>query len=314
MPTLSFFFYLLALALVCLFRLTYRGWFGPYILWVMIAAPILILILSLPAMLNLELEQEAEPFVTKGSRSTAVLNFKTRRWMPVACVKVWLEIKNCYTDESVQTVLSYYGLLSGKQSVRLPTDLCGLLTVRILRWESRDMLGLIRIRKTCPDPVSCTVLPLPVAPEQPVDFDAALKSFARMKPKYGGGFAEDHDLRDYRPGDTGNSIHWKLSSKTDKLIVREALEPDNKDIYLVLSLVGKDDRGLEVLYWLSLELCRREQAHKIVANRLYEVSNESACSEAFSGVLSTPIGPPCSFDRSKARSIFCISGGEVTAL
>ena len=88
----------------------------------------------------------------------------------------------------------------------------------------------------------------------------------------------------------------------------------SKEIYLLLSQVGKDDRGLEILYWLSLELCRREQPHTIVSNDLYRVGNESACAEALSGVLSTPIGPPCGFDKSKARSIFRIAGGEVTTL
>ena len=38
------------------------------------------------------------------------------------------------------------------------------------------------------------------------------------------GPGEDYDLRDYRPGDPMRSIHWKLSSKWDELIVRERAE------------------------------------------------------------------------------------------
>ena len=160
----------------------------------------------------------------------------------------------------------------------------------------------------------CTVLPPAVAPERPVDLEAALKTVTHLKPKYGGGFSEEHDLRDYRPGDMSNSIHWKLSSKTDKLIVREALEQENKEIFLVLQQVGQDDRGLEVLYWLSLELCRRELPHRIVANTLYVVGNESESAAALAGILAFPLDRPCGYDASTARSIFVISSGEVSAL
>ena len=148
----------------------------------------------------------------------------------------------------------------------------------------------------------------------PVDFDAALVSSDVLRPKYGGGFAEDHDLRSYRPGDPPNSIHWKLSSKTDDLIVREALVPENSTVYVVLNRVGTDDRGLEVLRWLSLELCQREMAHVIIADQAYPIGNEQEGAAALSKLLSAPLGEPCAFDGSNARCIFRIFVGEVRVL
>ena len=132
-----------------------------------------------------------------------------------------------------------------------------------------------------------------------------------LKPKYGGGFSEEHDLREYRPGDTVNSIHWKLSSKTDKVIVREPLENANKDVFLVLSRIGKEDRGLEILYWLSLELCQREIPHILVADTLYEVNGESDTVDALSAMLAKPMDKPCPYDATHARCVFVISDGEV---
>ena len=143
------------------------------------------------------------------------------------------------------------------------------------------------------------------------DLDSVLETAPVLSPKYGGGYSEEHELREYRPGDAGNSIHWKLSSKTDELIVREALERENDRIFLVLSRVGAGDRGLEVLFWLSSELCRRELSHTIVADRLYEVANESDAVEAMCALLASPIGEPRRFDASMARCIFRISSGEV---
>ena len=132
-----------------------------------------------------------------------------------------------------------------------------------------------------------------------------------LKPKYGGGFAEDHDLRPYRPGDTANSIHWKLSSKLDEPIVREPLIPENSTIFIVLSRVGEGDRGLEVLRWLSRKLTELDEPHVIVADSLYPVGNEEETDDAVASILSWPLREPCGFDANGARCIFTISAGEV---
>ena len=314
MPTASFFVYLLAIGAAWLFRLSYRGWFGLYLPLAMIAVPLAVLAFSLPAMLSARLKMETRPYLTRDAEGYVELHFTARRFFPIGSVKVLLQIENRFAGEIYKKPVVYHGLSSCVQRVPLPTDLCGQLNIRVLRWECRDMMGLFRLRRKEPDAVSCTVLPPAVAPDQPVDLEAALKTVTKLKPKYGGGFSEEHDLRDYRPGDMSNSIHWKLSSKADKLIVREALEQENKEIFLVLNQVGQHDRGLEVLYWLSIELCGRELPHRIIANTLYLVGNESESAAALAGILAFPIDRPCGYDASTARSIFLISSGEVTAL
>ena len=314
MPTVSFFFYLLALGAAWVFRLSYRGWFGLFLPLAMIGVPILILALSLPAMLSARMSAETQTYVTRGSKGELLLHFSAGNFFPVGSAKVLVTVENRFAGETYKIPVVYHSLSSGTQRVPLPTELCGQLLIRVQRGECRDMMGFFRLRRKSPDPLVCTVLPPAMAPEQPVDLEAALRTVTRLKPKYGGGFSEEHDLRDYRPGDMSNSIHWKLSSKADKLIVREALEQENKDIFLVLGRVGEHDRGLEVLYWLSLELCRRELPHRIVANTLYTVGNESESAAALSGILAFPLDKPCGYDASTARSVFVVSSGEVTAL
>lgn len=312
MPTLSCLFYLLLVGMSYLLRVSHRGWFGLYLLLAVVTVPLLLLLLSLPAALSMKLELRAPSFASKNSDGEFELSFSSRSLLPVGRIKVWVRAENRFTREYAPSKPVYYGLCTGVQTLPIPTESCGQLLVSVTRWECRDLLGLIAIRKRCPAPVTCTVLPRSGAPDRPVDFDEALKSLAHLKPKYGGGFSEEHDLRDYRPGDMGNSIHWKLSSKTDRLIVREALEQENREIFLVLSGLGDDDRGLEVLYWLSRELINRELPHILAVNDLYPVGNEEECLAAFAGLLAVPFGWPCAFDAARARCIFRISGGEVT--
>lgn len=311
MPTLLFLLYLLTLGLVWLFRLAYVGWFGHYLLLCMLIIPPALVLLSIPSMLRFRVDMEAPPTLTKGREGFLSLYFHTRTFLPLRRVSVWIEVENRFTGETQKETYHYHGLLSSRGELPLPTAYCGQLHCRVARVECRDMLGMFALRRKQPEPVICTVLPEPIAPSVVPDLDLVLNPAALLKPKYGGGYSEEHDLREYRPGDTVNSIHWKLSSKTDKVIVREPLINANRNVYLVLGRIGKEDRGLEVLYWLSLELTNREIPHIFVADTLYEVGNEAEAIEALSTILANPMDKPCPFDPSGARCVFVISDGEV---
>ena len=311
MPTFRFFLYLLLLALSYLYRVSYSGWFGLYLFLAMITAPLLLLLLSLPSVLSTSLTLQAENAIFHHKSGSLGLCFSCRSLLPVGRVRIWLAVENRFTGKKDSSVITLYGVGSQTHPVELPTARCGQLCARVTRWECSDLLGLFSFRRKCPERALCTVLPAAAEPDSPIDFDASLRSAVQLKPKYGGGFAEEHDLREYRPGDSANSIHWKLSSKTDTLIVREALEQENREIFAVLSRVGEDDRGLEVLYWLSLELLRRELPHLLAADRLYPVGNEEECLAAFSRLLAAPYGEPCGFDAMRARCIFRVFSGEV---
>jgi hypothetical protein len=59
------------------------------------------------------------------------------------------------------------------------------------------------------------------------------------KPKLGGGLAEDYDVREYRPGDPVNLIHWKLTSKRDDdVMIREPLVTERGKALLTFDLYG----------------------------------------------------------------------------
>ncbi|MBO6039975.1 MAG: DUF58 domain-containing protein [Oscillospiraceae bacterium] len=311
MPTPAFFLYLLAVAAAWILRLSYVGWFGPYLLSCVIFVPLVLSLLSFPAMFSLKTDVKLSPTVTKGSEESLLLRFSLSPLLPSCRVIAAVEIENRYTGERDRLRLETADPSAEELAFALPTDMCGQLRCRVLRIECRDLLGLFRIRRRLPDEMLCTVLPFPAAPDAAPDLDASLETAPILKPKYGGGYSEEHELREYRPGDSINTIHWKLSSKMDELIVREPLDRENDQIFLVLSRVGADDRGLEVLRWLSGELLRRELSHCIIADRLYSVENEQQAVEALCSLLATPLAEPMRFDASMARCVFRIVDGEV---
>ena len=311
MPIFHLILYLLLAGCAWLFRASYVGWLGPYVFAAVIILPLVMLLVSLPSMMGLQIRADAPVRVVRGSTAALSLDFTNPWFLPIHSVTVHLEIHNRYTGERSRESFIFRNLESSRSDLPLNTDYCGELECTVLRFECRDALGTFSIRRRGASQCSCTVLPAAVESDSPVNFEAALSTSTVLKPKYGGGFAEEHDLRSYRPGDTANSIHWKLSSKMDDLIVREALVPENNTIFLVLSRVGQHDRGLEVLRWLSRKLLELEEPHVIVADSLYSVGNEEETDQALSSVLSWPMRDACGFDAANARCVFVISDGEV---
>lgn len=292
-----------------LFQVYYNAWPGPWILACTAVLPPVLFLLSLPSMLGLKIQIEGAACVVRGTKADYSVRFTNERLLPLRSVMVHLELCNHYTETVTQESCHVRNLASARVRLFLPTEECGVISCRITRCDVQDVLGLFVIRRSFDEEFSCAVLP--EAQKARVNLDAALDAVRVLKPKYGGGFSEEYDLRDYHPGDQPNSIHWKLSSKTDRLIVREALSVENCHLFLVLEQPGAHDEGLAVLRWLSAELLQREEPHFIVADSIYPVGNERETEAALIAILSHSMRAPCSFDRQTARCVFRVRGSEV---
>ena len=297
-----------------LVRSIYIGWLGPYLFLAVVLIPPLMLLISLPSILKLEIQLQSDSRVMRGSDAKLTIDFTNHRWLPVHSVTVHLEIENRFTGEVSRQNYLFRNLVSSQSEIPFSTAECGEIRCRLLRFECTDAIGLFAIRRKSHSETRSTVMPSAVESDRPVNFEASFHTSPVLVPKYGGGYAEEHDLRGYRPGDTANTIHWKLSSKMDELIVREALVPENHTTFVVLSRVGTNDRGLEVLRWLSRKLIELEEPHVIVADSLYSVGSEEETDHALASLLSWPMREACGFDIGEARCVFIISGGEVRTL
>ena len=297
-----------------IFRASYIGWFGPYLFWTLVSAPIILFLFSLPSLLSLKLMISAPARVNSHSESDFILQFSNTRKLPVQKIIVRFDIYNVFNGERYSRKYTYRQITNDRFFVSLPTDLCGELRCRIASVTCFDLLGLFCFKKECDSSFHCVVMPLPAACSNSLQLEPLLKSPSVFIPKYGGGFSEEHDLREYHPGDPINSIHWKLSSKTDTTIVREPLIPENNTVYVILSRVGEKDRGLEVLLWLSGQLLEHGVSHVIVSSVFHTVEDDSAGKDALAEILSIPMQEPRSINPQHARCIFLVSSGEVRCL
>lgn len=181
-----------------------------------------------------------------------------------------------------------------KRNMPLPTDHCGQLVCRPDRVAVYDYLGLFRLAVYRKRSASVVVRPVPIPMKHPEKLER--RAARSWKPKPGGGFAENHELRLYRPGDSLNQVHWKLTAKTGKLVIREAMEPRQGRILLVMALQGSAeelDRKFGRLRWMGTYLLQQGLHYELCVStgrglQTLPVYDETALLHAIDLLLSLP--------------------------
>lgn len=246
--------YLFALADFVVFYIFYQEWVAWLVLLAVVALPWLSLALSLPAMLSYRLEPDAPARLKVGQAGR--VRVQGRCSMPHPPVKTKIRLTRPITGESWMVNVGE----------RLPTEHCGALVAQPVRPGVFDYLGLFRLKPRKIGTATTLVLPEPIKMEVPPDLSRYLARSWRPKP--GGGFSENHELRLYRPGDSLNQVHWKLSAKTGKLILREPMEPERGLMLLTMDVTGTAeelDRKFGRLLWLGNYLLERSVAFEVRA-------------------------------------------------
>ena len=244
--------YLGCLAGSLIFYFFYQLWVSWIILMGVLALPWVSLALSLPAMLQFRTELEAPAVVSMGQQAHAVLWGLSKFPQPLFRGRILL--KNLVTGE----------IRRHSPHAPLPTAHCGGWEISAKKIRVCDYLGLFSLPVKHPDPQILVVRPRALTMSQPPELERYISR--SWRPKFGGGYAENHELRPYRPGDNLNQVHWKLSAKTGSLVIREPMVPELGLVLLTMNLCGTPaelDRKCGRLLWLSRDLTQRQISHEI---------------------------------------------------
>ena len=254
--------YLGLLVLSAVFYFASVSWFSWLLLVLMLALPLLSLLASLPAMLSCRLEAGLPDRVEQGSRALLHLKLRSWRFLPLPEAQIRLNLRTRDREKD----LRYLSRLSRSEGVlALPAEECGFLAAEFKRGRVYDMLGLFRLPMRLPKPEPMAILPPERRPEPMPRLDQLLQQ--QLKPKPGGGSAEIHEHRIYRPGDPVKDIHWKLSVKTGELVVREPLEPVRRKLVLALQTpLGPElrEKNIGNLRFLTELLLERGVDHTVI--------------------------------------------------
>ena len=271
--------YLAAAAGCGVFYAAYGQWLAWLMLMLVLLLPWFSLLVSIPAMLRFRCESAGPSVLEPGE--TGELWLLGTCALPMPPFRGRLRLRRFLTGES----WCYQG------PGDLPTDHCGGYAVTVEKLRICDYLGLFAFPVKSRDTKTILIWPKPVK----ADIQRELHRYTARawRPKPGGGFAENHELRLYRPGDNLNQIHWKLSAKTGDLILRQPMEPMEGLVLLTLNLRGGPeelDRKLGQLLWIGQTLLEEGIRYEIRAltgegTLTFAVGEEQALQNALETLL-----------------------------
>jgi len=244
------------------FHAFYFGWYSWFVLQLTILLPLFSLLVSLPAMLRARLYVTASDSCFRQDNAYVSVRVENRL-LPVPRCSFRLRLVNRLSGHS--EVLRRHVEGGNNWYARLDTTHVGVLSCCVEKARVYDYLKLFRIPVRAGQTVEVLVRPREEEPSSLPNLSRFLTK--QLKPKPGGGFSEEHELRDYREGDPLRDIHWKLSVKTDRLILREAQEPVRRRVLLTLDLAGMADQIDSVLgrfLWMSKWLLEHEVSHELL--------------------------------------------------
>jgi uncharacterized protein (DUF58 family) len=186
---------------------------------------------------RLEFSIEAPRNVNKGQPARATVHMKGRNMLLPGIVRAELGCGNRLTGERGTTPVSF--AVSSRRGdaveMEIGSEQCGLLTFDVGKMRAYDLLGLTYVRGQAVARGECLVLPDVAQSEVVIGQPGADKGdleYSADKPGYD--LSEPLSIREYEAGDSLKSIHWKLTSKFDKFMVREPGLPVENSVLLLL--------------------------------------------------------------------------------
>lgn len=193
-------------------------------------------------------------------KETAVLAYELSNtsFFPAARVAFVVELENQMTGTGFQRKIN--ATVGGHKKVdarlSLQNSKVGCIRVSTRKIRVYDIFGLFTLKKKDLQDQMMVIYPdlkdISVSMEKPVETQGDGERYAVNRP--GQDVSEIFQLREYTPGDEVRKIHWKLSSKIDRMMVRDFSLPLNYSVFLLMELTetSEDIIDTEVELYLSL--------------------------------------------------------------
>ena len=200
----------------------------------------------------------------KGTRLALRLRVDNPTLLPFARVRAEAHVRNKLTRETVSVpfLLAVPARSGAEAEAELLCEHCGALAITPGSITARDALGFLALRLTPFEPGETTVAPetFEIRLNLPLSADSDLDADQYSPDRPGTDYAEVFQVRDYAEGDSPKQIHWKLSTKFDRLISRDpGLPLDRRALVLwERSRGGRDETPAETdaMAETAVTLCR----------------------------------------------------------
>jgi len=228
----------------------------------LLAIPLLTLPVNLYISKRIELIPEAAVNLKKGEAAAVCVQLYNPAIFPVFHVKCKLIAENQLNGQTalIQTVTWLPARKKQSAAVRIGSDYCGRIKLSVEDLRLYDCFGVFGLTKKCRTATHITVQP------DTFEIDLVLNAAARFmdesdsysQDKAGDDLSEIYQIREYVPGDSPRQVHWKLSNKFDRLIVKEPALPLTKRVLVFWERTGDsgDLRRIDAQAEVIVSLCK----------------------------------------------------------
>lgn len=265
-------YYILALATTVLFYLFFAGYLSFFLLAAAVLLPVASWLLTLLAIrkTNFHLTVKTS-YANKGEEILLTIGLKNSSFFPIARAELKFCCENSLCGEKRNETL-FLPVNSGPEQTvefQMKSQHCGKIAVQLTRIKYFDYLGIFSAAQKLNLHTEAFIAPEVHFLDARIDTAAnsSVESSTYSKIKPGDDPSEIFGIRPFRSGDRLRSIHWKLSSKLDELMVKEFSLPTDSSVLLLVELMASDmatlDTAVETLASLSRFLLENEISHSV---------------------------------------------------
>ncbi|MBQ8569411.1 MAG: DUF58 domain-containing protein [Oscillospiraceae bacterium] len=267
------FVYILLLIGLAFFYALYTDTLSLITLIIAAAVPVVTFPLTAYAASKLKISAAVpESFAAKGNDTELLIQITNPTPIPLPVTAIWVECRRLPGNEKEQqrVIVAVPSKSTEKISINVRSDFCQRVECGIAKIRIYDFFRLFCIRSSKGGSIHAAVdflpsggYPLSDKYAYKLTVNETVSSQSDMS-RISSAVQELDSLREYRDGDKLNRIAWKLSSRSEELIVRESSANNRALILLAADTasakgdIGEADRICESFYTAAMTLCEHE--------------------------------------------------------
>lgn len=272
--------YILTVLFFFLAAMFYRQSFFAILVLLLLVLPIFSLLFStlmvrkLTATLSL-----TTPSVTKGHPIKIDFQLHNHTILPLLNGTLHFQFQNTYYENELQhaLIIPMESLKKEPYTLLFDTAKVGLVSFTFDSFTATDLLHLHTFSIPLHKVYEVPVLPMTQKIQFPIPAPAMRESEEdTIFIPNGEQTGDIKELREYRPGDKLKDIHWKMTAKTDTLMVKEFEQAAGHLLCLLPELSVKElDDTIETFYNACHFLCRQREVFQVLIFNKLEGSFET---------------------------------------
>lgn len=273
----SWIFYALWLAAVFMTALFSASSGSFMLMLISLLLPVIIIVIHRFSRYNFDIFIDLPDSLEKDITAQGSLKIKNKTCFLCPLIKITIKGQNVLTGE--WQISEHKCSLLPKKNIsaefKIKESFCGKISFEVIQIKAYDIFGLT-YKKSYADIkgsaiVLPDILPLDIIPLSMNDDSLDSSDYSSDKPGFD--LSETFEYREYNQGDSLRSIHWKLSQKLDKLIIRQGGMPSPTSALLILDTClnkasslpdfSRLSKTAEIFISLSKRLCNCQTAHTL---------------------------------------------------